>query len=62
MLVATGAHLPVRVAGGGAQGHGETPVLAPLAQATASGRVTDALPAVALGCCATGCVQLALAS
>ena len=49
MLVAAGLHLPVRVAGGGAQGCGDAPVLAPLAQAVGSGRVTDALPAMALG-------------
>lgn len=55
MVVAAGLHLPVRVAGGGAQGCGGTPVLAPLAQAADSGRVADALPAVALGSFAIGC-------
>lgn len=54
MIVAAGQHLPVRVAGGGAQGCGDAPALAPLAQAADSGRALDALPAVALGSCAIG--------
>ena len=55
MVVAAGLYLPVRVAGGGAQGCSGTPVLAPLARAADSGRVADALPAVALGSSAIGC-------
>lgn len=55
VLVPGGAQLPVRVAGGGSQSCGGVSVLKPLTQASASGAVADAVPAVVLGSHAMGC-------